>query len=96
MERAAYTLHAEDDDWGQPGTLVRDVMDDAARARLVHNIAVHLLDGVTEPVLVRAFDYFRNVDRNLGDRVESEVRAGQRERATAPEQPAPARSAVRV
>ena len=29
MQRAAYTLHAEDDDWGQAGTLVRDVMDDA-------------------------------------------------------------------
>lgn len=36
--RAAYTLRAEDDDWGQPRTLVREVMDDAARERLGHNI----------------------------------------------------------
>ena len=27
---AAYTLRQDDDDWGQPGTLVREVMDDAA------------------------------------------------------------------
>ena len=43
MQRAAYTLHAEDDDWGQPGTLVREVMDDAARDRLVGNVVGHLL-----------------------------------------------------
>jgi catalase len=77
MVRAANTTHAEDDDWGQPGTMVREVLDDAARERLVNNIVGHLLDGVTEPVLVRAFDYFRNVDKNLGDRVEAGVRAKQ-------------------
>ena len=45
MVRAAYTLHAADDDWGQAGTLVRDVMDDAARERLVSNVAGHLRNG---------------------------------------------------
>ena len=35
MVRAAYTLHAEDDDFGQANTLVNQVMDDAARDRLV-------------------------------------------------------------
>ena len=78
--RGAYTLHAEDDDWGQAGTLVRDVMDDAARERLVGNIAGHLLNGVTEPVLERAFEYWRNVDKDLGERVEAAVRAKQGER----------------
>ena len=63
---AAYTLHAEDDDWGQAGTLVREVMDDAARERLVDNIVGHLLNGVTEPVLQRAFEYWRNVDKRPG------------------------------
>jgi catalase len=75
--RSAYVSHAEDDDWGQAGTLVRQVMDDAARDRLVSNIAGHLLDGVTEPVLERAFQYWRNVDQNLGDRIEKGVRGGQ-------------------
>src|SRR6478735_7151168 len=35
MVRTAYTLRRDDDDWGQAGTLVRQVMDDAARDRLV-------------------------------------------------------------
>jgi catalase len=74
---AAYVTHAEDDDWGQVGTLVREVLDDAARDRLVSNIVGQLLNGVTEPVLERAFWYLRNVDQDLGDRVEKGVRAGQ-------------------
>ena len=77
MVHAAQTLHADDDDWGQAGTMVRDVLDDTARERLVSNIVGHLLDGVTEPVLLRAFEYWRNVDKDLGDRVEQGVRAGQ-------------------
>jgi catalase len=77
MVHAAYTLRADDDDWGQAGTMVRHVLDDAARQRLVSNIAGHLLNGVTEPILIRAFEYWRNVDKQLGDRVEEAVRAAQ-------------------
>ena len=77
MVRSAYTLHEQDDDWGQAGTLVREVMDDAARGRLVDNVVGHLLNGVSEPVLQRAFQYWRNVDKSLGDRIEAGVRAGQ-------------------
>ena len=51
MVRTAYTLRPDDDDWGQAGTLVRDVLDDAARDRLVANIVGHLLNGVSELVL---------------------------------------------
>ena len=69
MVRKAYTLREDDDDWTQPGILVREVMDDAARERLVNNIVGHLKDGVSEPVLKRALDYWRNVDQSLGDRV---------------------------
>ena len=75
--RTAFETHAEDDDFGQPGTLVRQVLDDAARDRLVANTVAQLLNGVTEPVLQRAFDYLRNVDKTLGDRVEKGVRDGQ-------------------
>jgi catalase len=74
MVRTAYALRAADDDWGQAGTLVREVFDDAQRERLVHNIVGHLLAGVTEPVLLRAFEYWRNVDKDLGDRIEKGVR----------------------
>ena len=72
-----YELHAEDDDWGQASTLVRAVMDDAARDRLVSNIVGALPAGVTEPVLQRA-SYLGNVDQNLVERVEKGVRDGQR------------------
>ncbi|HEX7355612.1 MAG TPA: catalase [Mycobacteriales bacterium] len=77
MVRAAYTLRADDDDWGQAGTLVREIMDDAARGRLVDNIVGHLLNGVSERVLARAFDYWRHVDADVGNRVEAGVRAQQ-------------------
>jgi len=77
MVRAAYTLRRDDDDWGQAGTMVREVLDAAARDRLVSNIVGHLLGGVSEPVLERAFQYWRNVDKTLGYRVEEGVRAGQ-------------------
>ena len=75
MIRSAYTLRRDDDDWGQAGTMVRDVLDDAARDRLVSNIVGHLLKGVSEQVLVRTFEYWHNVDKNLGDRVEQGVRS---------------------
>ena len=75
MVRTAYTLRPDDDDWGQAGTMVRDVLDDAARQRLVDNIVGHLLNGVSEPVLQRAFAYWHSVDKDLGDRVEAGVAA---------------------
>ena len=74
--RGREVVGPDDDDWGQAGTLVRDVMNDAKRDRLVDNIVGHLLDGVTEPVLQRAVEYFCNVDADLGEHVEKGVRAG--------------------
>jgi catalase len=73
MVRKAYTLRRDDDDWGQAGTLVRNVLDDAARDRLVSNIVAHLKAGVSKPVLARAVGYWRNVDRKLGDRIAAGV-----------------------
>lgn len=51
--RAVYTLRKDDDDVGQASALINEVMDDAARERLVNNVADHLLGGVSEPVLRR-------------------------------------------
>ena len=66
---AAYTPRKDDDDFIQPGTLVREVMDDGARERLVNNVVGHLKDGVSQPVLERAFEYWRNVDKDIGERI---------------------------
>ena len=38
------------------------------------NVVGHLLDGVSEPVLERAFEYWRNIDKETGDRIEAGVR----------------------
>ena len=72
--RAAYTLRQDDDDWSQAGALVREVMDDAQRERLVSNVVGHLSGGVTEPVLERAFEYWRNINPDIGKRIEQGVR----------------------
>jgi catalase len=45
-------------------------MDDLARGQMVSNVVGHLLDGVTEPVLERDFQYRRSADPQLGDQVE--------------------------
>ena len=70
MVRAAYAPHREDDDFGQAGTMVRKAMDEGARDRLVTNVVGHLGDGVVEPVLSRALDYWRQVDSEIGARIE--------------------------
>jgi len=74
MVRKAYTLRRDDDDFGQAGTLVREVLDAAARDRLVGNVVGHLSAGVSAPVLERALAYWRKVDKNLGDRIAEGVR----------------------
>jgi catalase len=76
MVRSAYTLHAEDDDFGQAGTLVRKVFDDAQRDALVDQVSGSLLGGVRSPVLERAFEYWKNIDPGVGQRIEDRVRAG--------------------
>ncbi|PQM46155.1 Catalase [Mycobacterium talmoniae] len=75
MMRAAYTLRPDDDDWGQAHTLIREVMDDDQRERLVRNVVGHVSNGVREPVLSRVFEYWRNIDPEIGQQIEKGVRA---------------------
>ena len=72
--RSANTLHAEDDDFGQAGTLVREVFDDAARDRLVETVT-GALTGVTGEVLARAIWYWKSIDPTVGARIEANVNA---------------------
>jgi catalase len=76
MVRSAYTLHPQDDDFTQPGTLVREVFNDEQRAKLVDQVAGSLLGGVRSPVLERAFEYWKNIDADVGRRIEERVRVG--------------------
>jgi catalase len=71
MVRSAYTLRPDDDDWGQANRLVREVLDEAARERLVSNVAGHLRTGVSKELLDRAFEYWKNIDGEVGDKIEA-------------------------
>jgi catalase len=75
--RTAYVDHPEDDDVSQPRALIREVMDEPARQRLVDNVSGHLLDGVSAPVLERAFAYWSNIDSEIGARIERSVTEAQ-------------------
>jgi len=72
--RAGYIQHHEDSDFGQAGTLVREVFNDEERDRLVGNVVGHILGGVREPVLSKVFDYWKRIDPEIGKRIEEGVR----------------------
>ncbi|MCU1544100.1 MAG: catalase [Microbacteriaceae bacterium] len=66
LVRAAATLHAEDSDFGQAGTLYRDVFDEAAKARFLQTIT-GAVGGTTIPeIRERAIQYWTSVDATLG------------------------------
>ena len=75
MVRSAYSLRSDDDDFGQPRTMIREVLDDEGRERLVSNVAGHLSQGVSGKVLARAFEYWKNIDQEIGEMIEQAVGA---------------------
>ncbi|WP_321892520.1 catalase [Paraburkholderia tropica] len=77
MVRSAYTLHAEDDDFGQPGDLVRKVFNDKQRELLVEQV-VASLNGVGSPVRENVFTYWKNIDADVGRRIEEKAGAAQK------------------
>ena len=77
--RSAATLHAEDDDFGQAGTLYREVFDDAAKARFLDTITGSVGGVKRADIRERAIQYWTNVDASLGralrDRLQSPVQS---------------------
>ncbi|MET8719338.1 catalase-related domain-containing protein [Streptomyces misionensis] len=49
--------------------MIREVMEDAQRDRLVGNITGHLRNGASAAVRERAFQYWKNIDAAVGGRV---------------------------
>ena len=95
MVRAAYSLRPRTTTAARPAPWFTRCW--TTPARLVDNIVGRLLDGVTEPVLARAFEYWRNIDKELGDKVEAGVRGKQGERdPKAAEQANPARESMQA
>ncbi|WP_278237177.1 catalase [Isoptericola sp. AK164] len=75
LMRSAYTLHAEDDDFGQAGTLYREVFDDAAKARFLETLTGQGKAITIDEIRERFFQYWTNVDAELGAKLRSEVAA---------------------
>jgi len=67
--RSAYTLRAEDDDYGQAGTLYRKVLSPTDRDHLVSNLVGHMGSGVERFVQERALAHWYKVDSELGARI---------------------------
>jgi len=71
--RTAATLHAEDSDFGQAGTLYREVFDADAKARFLETIT-GAVGGTTVPeIRERAIQYWTNVDATLGAALRSNL-----------------------
>jgi catalase len=68
--RSAYTLHSQDDDYGQPRAVWERVLSDVDREHLVANIVDHAsAPEVTADMKVRVVEYWRNIAKDLGDQV---------------------------
>ena len=65
--RAAATLHLDDDDFGQAGTLYRTVFDDEQRARFLDTLTGQGQAITIDAIRERFFQYWTNVDASLGE-----------------------------
>ncbi|MFJ4265980.1 catalase [Paenarthrobacter nicotinovorans] len=74
---SAHTLHAEDDDFGQAGTLYREVYDEAAKARFLDTITGAVGGVKNADIKERAIQYWTNVDAELGAKLRANLGAGQ-------------------
>ncbi len=67
--RTAQSLHSEDDDYGQAGSLYREVLSETDREHFVNNIIGHLGADVEKAVQERAVGHWRQVDSELGAKI---------------------------
>ncbi|AWB90191.1 catalase [Salinibacterium hongtaonis] len=74
--RAAQTLHSEDDDFGQAGTLYREVFTDESKARF-HETLIGQYSALTIDVIKARFIwYWTSVDSTLGATIAAAVGHG--------------------
>ena len=81
LVRTAATLHSEDDDFGQAGTLYREVFDGAAQERFLATIT-GAVGAVQRPeIRERAIWYWSQVDADLGAALRRNLESGDSELA---------------
>ncbi len=66
LVRSAATLRSEDSDFGQAGTLYREVFDEAERGRFLATITGAVGGVKSADIRERAIQYWTNVDADLG------------------------------
>ena len=76
LVRSAATLHAEDDDFGQAGTLYREVFDGDAKARLLVTLTGQAHAITVDDIRERFFQYWTQVDADLGLQLRSAATVG--------------------
>ena len=75
--RSAYTLHSQDDDFGQPRALFSNVLSETEREHLASNIAGHAsAPEVTSDMRARVVEYWSNVHPDLGAAVSKGLNGG--------------------
>jgi catalase len=74
---SAHSLHAEDGDFGQAGTLYREVFNDGEKARLLETITGAVSGVKNASIKERAIQYWTNVDAGLGAKLRANLGAGQ-------------------
>jgi catalase len=85
--RTAQTLHREDDDYGQAGSLYREVMSQTDRDHLAENIVGHLGTDVSSEIQERAVAHWRSVDADLGSRIAAGIGLAGSGNGSVPEHP---------
>ncbi|HEU5223348.1 MAG TPA: catalase [Candidatus Lumbricidophila sp.] len=73
LVRSAATLHADDDDFGQAGTLYREVFTDDGRARFFATLTGQGKAISVPEIRERFFGYWSSVDQGLGDALRAAV-----------------------
>lgn len=71
--RSAATLNSDDDDFGQAGSLYRDVYDDAAKQRFLETLTGAVGGVKSAEILERALQYWTKWDASLGEKLRAEL-----------------------
>ncbi|MGO4228335.1 catalase [Arthrobacter sp. YAF34] len=74
---SAHTLHAEDSDFGQAGTLYREVYNDGEKGRLLETVTGAVSGVKNADIKERAIAYWTNVDAEFGAKLRANLGAGQ-------------------
>jgi len=77
LTHSAHALHAEDSDFGQAGTLYREVFNEGEKARLLETVTGAVSGVKTAEIKERAIQYWTNVDAEFGAKLRANLGAGQ-------------------